>query len=87
MVVLISAKKLDVSFHLGNILKGFRNLGRDEEAGKYGCAGRVEFYLLFGELRHLLMNLEHGPHNCSGLIHSGQTKLLPPHNPIPMQVI
>ena len=50
MIFWISAQHIDVSLHLGNILKGIRNLGCDEEADKYGCGGRVLFDLVFVEL-------------------------------------
>ena len=66
---------------MGNFLKGFINIGCDEEAEKYGCDGRVAFDLVFGELCHYLMTLECGPHNYGSLLHSGRTQLVPPQNP------
>ena len=87
MMVLLYSQKLDVSLHLVNLLKWFINLGCDEEAGKYGCDGRVAFYLVFGEIHHYLMALDCVPHNCGSLINSGRTQRVPPQNTIPIQVI
>ena len=61
MTVLLSAQNLDVSLHMGNVLKGIINIGCDEEADKYGYDGRVAFDLMLGELCYYLMTLEHGP--------------------------
>ena len=48
MTVLLIAQNLGVYLNLGNLLKGFRTLCRDEELEKYGCNGRVVFDLVFG---------------------------------------
>ena len=87
MKVRLSYKHCDVSLHMVNILNRLRNSGGDEKAEKYGCDGRVAFDFLFGELCHYLMTLERGPHNCGGLVHSGRTQLIPPHNMGPIQVV
>ena len=87
MTVLLSAQHLDLSLHMVNLLKRLQNLGCDEKADKYRRDRRVTFDLMFGELCHYLMTLEHGPHNCGGLVHSGRTKPVPPHNIVPIQVI
>ena len=71
MMVLPSAKHLDVSLHLVNLLKRLRNIGCDEKAEKYGRYGRLAFDIVFGEIRHYLMTLKHVPNNYGGLIHSG----------------
>ena len=65
---------------MGNLLKRLINIGCDEEADKYDCDGRVAFDLVFVELRHYLIILEHVPQNLSGLVHSGRTQPVPPHN-------
>ena len=65
----------------------FVNIGRDEESDKYGCDGRVTFDIMFEELHHYFMTLEHGANNSDGIVHSGITQLGPPHNPISIQVI
>ena len=78
MKVWLSSQHIDVSIHLVNILKRLINIGCDEEAVKYGCGGRVAFDLGFGELRHYFMTLEHDPHNCGGLFHSGGTQIYLP---------
>ena len=87
MTLLLSSQNFDVSPHLGNLLKGFRNIGRDEGAGKYGCEGRVAFYCMFRELRHYIVTLERGPQNFCGIIHSGKTQLILHHHLVPIQVI
>ena len=43
IVVWLSAWTLDVPLHMVNLLKGFRNIGRDEKWDKYICDGRVLF--------------------------------------------
>ena len=87
MTVSLSAQHLDVSIHLGNILKTLRNLGCNKKAGNYGCDGRVAFDLWFGELLNYLMTLECGPQNSGGLVQSGITQLIPTQNMGPIQVI
>ena len=67
-------------------MKGFINLGCDEEAEKYGRDGRVAFDLVFRKLRHYLMTMERVPQNFGGLLHSVRTQLVPPQNTSPIQV-
>ena len=57
MTVLLSAQYLDVSLYLVNLLKRIINLGCDEKADKYERDGRVALDIMFGELRHYLMNM------------------------------
>ena len=64
-------------------MKRFINIGRDEEAEKYGCDGRVAFDLVFGEPHHYLMTMERLPYNYGSIIHSGITQLVLPHTPKP----
>ena len=47
----------------------------------------MSFDLVCEELRHYLMTLERGPHNYGGLVYSGITQLVPPHNFGPIQVV
>ena len=47
---------------------------------KYGFDRKVEFDLVFGELCHYLIILERVPQNCGGLIYSGRTQIILPHN-------
>ena len=67
-------------------IESLRNIGCDEEAKKYECDGRMEFYLVFGELVHYLMTMESGPQNCGGIVHSGRVQMFPPQNMGPIQV-
>ena len=87
MTVLLSDQKIDVSIHLENLLKRLQNIGCDEKAEKYGRDGRVTFDIVFRELHHYLMTLEHGPQNCGCLVHSGRTQLSPPHYTGPIKVV
>ena len=86
MAVWLSAQNLDVYLHLRNRLNGFKNIGRDKEAEKDGCDGGVACDLVSGEILHYLMNLDFGPQNCSGHVHSGRNQIFPPQNPSPIQV-
>ena len=72
---------------MGNLLKRLRNCGHDKETEKYGCDERVVFDLVFGELYHYLMPLDHGSHNYSSILHSGITQLLSPQNTVPIQAV
>ena len=87
MTVWTISQNLDVSINLVNILKGFKNISCDEEADKYGCDGRVAFDLMFVELHHYLMDMEHGLYNYNSLVHRRRTQISPPHNPSLTQLI
>ena len=61
-------------------MKRIQNIGCDEKADKCGHDESMVFDFVFGELCHYLMTMERGPHNCGGIVHSGTTQLVPPHN-------
>ena len=86
-MVWLSAQHLDVSLHLGNILKKLQNLGCNEKADKYVLDRSVAFDLVFRELCHYLMTMECGQHNCGGIFHSWRTQLVPPQNADPREFV
>ena len=86
-MVWLSDQRLDVFLYMGNILKGFINIGCDEEADKYGCDWSLAFDIVLGELRHYLMTMERVPQNCDGFVHSVITQLFPTQNNTRIQVI
>ena len=68
--VWICAHTHDILLYLGDLLKGIKYIGCDEEANKYGDDGGMTFDLVFGKFCHHLMTLKGGPHHSGSLIHS-----------------